>query len=213
MKILLLEDNENLAEIIKEILEEKHYIVDWFKDGEHALDAILNGYDCFVLDIHVPSLNGIELLKEIRIINENTPIIIISSDIELSTIETAYIKGCNDFLKKPFYIFELEYKISTLCKKNRILNLGNDILYNIEEETLFDADKEAIKLTRKERRFLELLSKSPNNIVSLDAISDYVYEGEYSTLLALRSLVKRLRKKILTDCIRTQNYGYTLIVP
>jgi DNA-binding response OmpR family regulator len=102
MKILLLEDNVSLAEIIKEVFEEKGFTLDWFVDGQEALYSIVDGYDCFILDIHVPRLNGVALLKEIRDRDSKTPAIIISSDIELETIQKAYASGCNDFLKNHF---------------------------------------------------------------------------------------------------------------
>ena len=96
MKILLLEDNVNLAEIIKEMLEEKGHNTDWFDDGEAALFASVNGYDCFILDIHVTSMDGLMLLKEIRDREKKTPVIIISAHIELETIQKAYMNGCNE---------------------------------------------------------------------------------------------------------------------
>jgi len=141
MKILLLEDNLNLASIIKEMLEEKKYKVDFFSDGNLVLDNFMNGYDCFILDINVPNVDGLTLLKTIRDYDLSIPVIIISSNIELNTIKNAYVKGCNDFLKKPFYIYELEAKIDLLCKKDTIIYLNDDFYFNIDEEILFNRDR------------------------------------------------------------------------
>ena len=69
MKILLLEDNKRLSNLIIEALEEKGYKVDWFEDGKVALESIYNGYDCFILDINVPGMDGLSLLKELWMIN------------------------------------------------------------------------------------------------------------------------------------------------
>lgn len=212
MKILLLEDNINLAEIIKEMFEEKGLVVDLFEDGLEALYAIVNGYDCFILDINVPSLNGLNLLKEIRDRDKNTPAIIISSNIEFETIKKAYGQGCNDFLKKPFYIYELECKVNLLCKNENIINLCNGFSYKLEDEVLLDKQNNSIKLTQKEKRLLNLLSKTPNRIVSLEVIENYVWEGELVGISGIRSLIKRVRSKVCKEFIQTENYGYKLLI-
>lgn len=212
MKILLLEDNVSLAEIIKEVFEEKGFSLDWFVDGQEALYSIINGYDCFILDVHVPGLNGFALLKEIRDRDAKTPAIIISSDIELETIQRAYASGCNDFLKKPFYIYELECKVDLLAKKEGFLHLSNGYMFDSKNEVLYDTAKNIIKLTLKEKRLLTLLSKTPNIIVSLDLIEQYVWEGELVGISGIRSLIKRVRAKISKEVLQTENYGYKLIV-
>ena len=212
MKILLLEDNVNLAEIIKEMLEEKGHNTDWFDDGEAALFASVNGYDCFILDIHVTSMDGLMLLKEIRDREKKTPVIIISAHIELETIQKAYMNGCNDFLKKPFYIYELEKKIDLLSPQHEEYLLLGGYLFNPQDEILYTPEHENIKLTVKERRFLSLLAKTPNIVVANETIEQYVWEGKDVSLMGLRSLIKRLRAKINDKCIETQNYGYRLVV-
>ena len=114
MKILLLEDNKRLSNLIIEALEEKNYKVDWFEDGKLALQSIHNGYDCFILDINVPGIDGLSLLKELRVMDDKTPAIIISANVELETIKDAYVKGCDEYMKKPFYIYDLETRIDKL---------------------------------------------------------------------------------------------------
>ena len=151
MKILVLEDNERLANLIVEALEQKKYHVVLFRDGKKALEAIDDGFDCFILDINVPGLDGISLLKEIRSMDTTTPAIIISANIELETIQDAYHKGCDEYLKKPFYMYELELKIEKLCKpKVVILKLAQGYSYDMEHEILLDANQEEIKLAKKE---------------------------------------------------------------
>ena len=115
MKILLLEDNKRLNETIVKRLEAKGFDVYSFTDGQRAFEEIDEGFSCYVLDINVPSLDGIELLKKIREYNVDTPIIIISSTVELDVIRNSYKYGCNDYIKKPFFIDELEIKIEKLC--------------------------------------------------------------------------------------------------
>lgn len=210
MKILLLEDNENLSEIIVEMLEEKNYKVDTFSDGEEAYNNIINGYDCFVLDINVPNIDGLTILKTIRECQKDVPIIIITSNIELETVKKAYEKGCNDFLKKPFYIYELETKIDQLCKKNNIFNLKEGFYFDINLETLFNKKNKLVKLTHKETLFLIFSLKYANRPLSLEAIEQYVWEGEISSLMSIRQMIKRLRSKLPKNTIETTSCGYIL---
>lgn len=213
MKILLLEDNQSLNEIITEMLESKHYEVDSFVDGDEVMSALTNSYDCFILDINVPNVDGLTLLKEIRdYYDEKIPVIIISSNIELDTVKTAYSKGCNDFLKKPFYIYELETKIDMLCKQKQYYYFDDFIKFDTENYILFDKNNEEIKLTHKEKLLMVLLLKKPEELTSLNSIEQYVWEGEFATMMSIRSLVKRIRAKLPQNTIETKSYGYTIHV-
>jgi len=117
MKILVLEDNERLANVIKSVLIKEGYQVDLFMDGEKALDALNHGYHCFILDINVPSIDGLSILETIRIYHKEIPAIIISSNHDLEKIQASYEIGCDDYLKKPFFIYELVQKVKKLCHK------------------------------------------------------------------------------------------------
>lgn len=212
MKILLLEDNQRLSALIIEALEEKRYQVDWFEDGKKALEAIYNGYDCFVLDINVPGIDGLSLLKELRIMDTKTPAIIISANVELETIKDAYIKGCDEYLKKPFYIYELELKLDKLCKKNEEgLKLLNNYIYDINKEKLFDEKNEEIKLAKKEILLFNLFTKNLEKIITFEQIEQYVWAGDLTTNENIRALIKRLRRKLPEDTIVSQGgMGYVL---
>lgn len=214
MKILLLEDNKRLSNLIIEALEEKNYKVDWFEDGKIALESIYNGYDCFILDINVPGLDGLTLLKELRDMNKTTPAIIISANVELETIKDAYIKGCDEYIKKPFYIYELELKLDKLCKrKDENLKLPNNFIYDIEKEKLFDEKNEEVKLAKKEILLFNLFAKNLEKVISFEQIEQYVWEGDLTTNENIRALVKRLRKKLPIDTIISQGgMGYILSV-
>jgi DNA-binding response OmpR family regulator len=211
MKILLLEDNTRLNNTIVKRLEFKGYSVDAFEDGIQALENGYNGYDCFILDINVPSLDGLNILKELRETYKHTPMLIISSNIDLDTIKEAYSYGCDDYLKKPFYIDELEVKIEKLCKLDqKLLNIDADTLYNLETRELL-VDNHFVKLTKKETLLLHLLITNVNKVVSFDQISNYVWEGDITTTDSIRTLVMRLRKKIPKDSLETLiDFGYKL---
>lgn len=212
MKILLLEDNKRLSNLIIEALEEKNYKIDWFEDGKEAMEAVYNGYDCFILDINVPGIDGLTLLREIRIMDTKTPAIIISANVELETIKDAYIKGCDEYLKKPFYIYELELKLDKLCKKNDdSLKLPNEYIYDIDKEKLFDEKNEEIKLAKKEILLFNLFSKNLEKIITFEQIEQYVWAGDLTTNENIRALVKRLRRKLPNETIVSQGgMGYVL---
>ena len=134
MKILLLEDNKTLNETIKLKFELNNYQVETFTDGQEAYDNITNGYSCFILDINVPNVDGIKILKKIREYYENIPVLIISASVELELIKESYAFGCNDYLKKPFFIDELEIKVDRLCKvSNKIITFDTNCHFNFKE--------------------------------------------------------------------------------
>ena len=211
MKILLLEDNHRLNPTIVKRLVSKGNKVDAFEDGKKAYEAIDNGYMCFILDINVPSIDGIEILKKIRDFYHETPVIIISSSVELEVIKDAYNYGCNDFIKKPFFIDELEIKIEKLCNiRNDIVSLGHDCHFDFQASLLRIGEQEE-HLSRKERLLLNVLITEKSKVVSFDKIRAMVWEGNFASLDSIRSLMRRLRKKIPFECIETVvDVGYIL---
>jgi DNA-binding response OmpR family regulator len=211
MKILVLEDNENLCNFIKTSLEKEGYVIDTFYDGEDALEVLNNGYSCFILDINVASIDGISILKTIRMYSKDIPVIIMSSNHELEKIQASYELGCDDYLKKPFLMYELIQKVKKLCQiKQQIFDFTNNFIYDYDNRNLKGPDGE-IKLAKKEILFLELLCKNPTRIFSFEEIENYVWEGEETALINIRGLVKRLRKKIPENAISiVKGIGYKL---
>lgn len=212
MKILLLEDNETLNETIKLKLELKGYKVHSYTCGKEAYDNITNGYSCFLLDIHVPNVDGIKILKKIRDFYENCPVIIISSTVELEIIKESYTFGCNDYLKKPFFIDELEIKVDKLCNiPNKEIILGTNCIFNFKESVL-SIDNKRNELTEKESLLVNLFAINLNKLVTYENIQNYVWKGEYASIDAIRTLIRRLRKKMPFTIKAASNRGYYLIV-
>ncbi|RXJ81502.1 response regulator transcription factor [Arcobacter sp. F2176] len=203
MKILLLEDNTKLSQTISKRLGLKGYRVDSFSDGQKAYDSISNGYNCFLLDINVPNIDGIKILKKIREYYIEVPIIIISSTVELDIIKEAYDYGCNDYLKKPFFIDELEIKIEKLCKITNNIIMFDEEYYFDFKSSLLKIDKEEVRLTKKERLLLNLFLTKKNEVITYAAIENYVWEGNFVSLESIRSLIRRLRKILIKDYIHT----------
>lgn len=203
MKILLLEDNEKLNKTIQKRLALKNYRVDSFVDGQEAYNAITNGYSCFILDINVPNIDGIKILKKIREYYEEVPVLIISATVELDIIKESYDFGCNDYLKKPFFIDELEIKIERLCKiTDDTIQFDENTYFNYKD-SLVNIEGVDHRLTKKERFLLNLLLTKKNQVVSYEAIENYVWEGSFVSLESIRSLVRRLRKVLQKEYIET----------
>lgn len=201
MNILLLEDTVVLNNAITQLLELDNHEVQSFTDGQDALKHIENNINLYILDITVPNINGLELLKYILNYNSTAKVIIMSADTSIDTISQAYRLGSIDFIKKPFEIKELQLKI--LAMNHRQHKLLDSIEY-----------KESInKLTHKEKELLKLLLENKNEIITLKDIENTVYSNDDNMSTdALRSLMKRLRSKLKDDIIKTLPYqGYMLI--
>lgn len=211
MKILVLEDNISLSKVIKKGLEKEGHKVDCFFDGDEALDAITSGYNCFILDINVPSIDGITVLKNIRDYFHDIPVLIISSNHELEKIKSSYEIGCSDYIKKPFFIYELVQKVKNLCKvENSKIHFNDDYEYSFIDHILYEKGQKIV-LAKKEILFLELFTQNVNRIISYDEMETYVWEGEVTNLDNIRALIKRLRKKLPEESIKiVTGMGYTL---
>lgn len=201
MKIFLLEDDYSLNEAIKEILEIEKHVVYNFYDGEVVFDNIVNNnYDLYILDINVPNISGLDVLEKIKSISLNSNVIIISANVNIGLIKEAYILGCDDYLKKPFDLEELVLKIKRYGRNPNNINLTPNISFSILEKELY-LNTEKIELTKNERNLLYLLIKNMGNTISYSQIEDFVYDGKSKSSDAIRSLIKRLRKKLTEDLI------------
>jgi DNA-binding response OmpR family regulator len=201
MKIFLLEDDYSLNETIKEMLEMNNHKINSFYDGEVAYENIFNNYDLYILDINIPSLNGLEILKSIKNMSTKTKVIMISANINIETIKEAYTLGCDDYLKKPFDVEELILKVEKLDKKDTEIFLDENIYFSpITSELYIDSQK--VELTKREKDLLVLLLENRGKTISYENIENFVYQGESKSSDAIRSLLKRLRKKLPKDLIQ-----------
>ena len=199
-KIFLLEDDFSLNESIKEMLETENFIVDSFYEGDVAYENIIGDYELYIFDINVPNIDGLYLLEHIKNINPNSKVIMISANINIDQIKEAYLKGCDDYIKKPFDIEELLLKINKYTQKPHIIILDENLYFNKNDKKLFLNNIE-IELTKNERNLLILLINNKSNKVSHSQIEDYIYDRVSKSSDAIRSLVKRLRRKITKDII------------
>lgn len=220
MKILLLEDDYNYNESIKEYLESIGYEVDAFFNGEDALDAIMaNCYYLLLLDVKVPKINGHELIKLIKEVNNKTPIIIMTSLVDIDNIAIGYELGCDDYLKKPFELKELELRISTLIKKH--YGTDSDSKYKLACGFVFDfvegtlnKDGKDVNLTQKEQDLVRFLVNRKNSYCEIETLRQEVWEGKDVSYAVIRMHIKKIRLKASKDFIKSsRGLGYKIDVP
>jgi diguanylate cyclase (GGDEF)-like protein len=189
MKILLLEDDIALNKAIKKVLELDDHTVDTFFSGQDVIDALDKPYHLYILDINVPELSGMAILDIILLKNTQAQVIMISSNTDVQSLQTAYDIGCVDYLKKPFHIAELRAKISRLELTRE--HLISTIQLKSEDEVL----------TKNERKLLSLLLDNLSQVVNYEMIENHVYENRSMSMDALRALMRRLRSKLADDII------------
>lgn len=215
LKILLLEDDMILSEIIEEHLVAKGYEVVLAYDGESALDlACKDKFDLLLFDVNVPLIDGFEVLKSIRDIQNNTPAIFITSLTSPKDMQKAFGVGGDDYIKKPFELYELELRIENIKKH---FNLGDNNLIKIDKNITFDTvanmintDENSIKLSPKESKLLEYLYNNSHKVISIDEICNNIYSYEDSPSEAtIRTYIKNLRKALGSEFITNlKGVGY-----
>jgi len=219
MKILLMEDDYNYNESIKEYLESLGYEVDAFFDGESALDAIMQKpYYLLLLDVKVPKLNGHELIRYVKEAKILTPIIIITSLTDINSIAIGYELGCNDYLKKPFELKELELRLKELIKKHYQTNKEGDVLiacglvFNLNFGELRRGD-EKILLTSKEQELVRFLVMRKNSFCEIESIGENVWEGKEISYADIRMYIRKIRQKAGDEFIKSsRGLGYKIDV-
>jgi len=210
MNILLLEDDKQLNKAISKFLTLKGLHITSFYDGNDVIEQI-GGYDLYLLDINTPNINGIDILKYINSRSLNAKVIMISANIDMEMIKSAYSNGCYDYLKKPFQIEELFLKVHNIEKElKQIVSLDNKFTFDVANKLLYK-DEHQIDLTKKETNLLHLLSINMNKVVTYEQIEFEVYNDKNTSLTSIRALVKRVREKVGKEIIKTiVNVGYKI---
>ena len=202
MKLLLVEDSTQLNKALSTILKRNSYVVDSAFDGEEALIFINEYvYDVIILDIMMPKINGLEVLKIIRDKKIDTPVLMLTAKSTIEDKITGLDAGADDYLAKPFNADELLARIRALLrrkpeyKKTEVISFG-DLSLDVNTSTLSCGDKQ-VTLMNKELQIMTLLINNQGNIVSLDVISKSAWDIDaYSTSENVWVFISYLRKKI-----------------
>ena len=225
MRILVVEDEFNLADMIAIKLRKEKYNVDVSLDGEDGLDNDLSDvYDLVILDIMLPKINGIEILKEIRNNNIDTKVIMLTAKSSLDDKLIGFENGANDYITKPFHMEELIARVNVQLRNNEkninkdILKFG-DIELNVRTSTITCIkNNESINISYKELMILEYLMNNSNQIISKEQIYDKIWGidnyFESNNLEAYLSFVRKKLKIIDSDVTikAIRGMGYKLEV-
>jgi len=218
-KILLLEDDTNLNETVTEFLEENGYEVVSVYDGYEAQEKLYETkFDLLLLDINVPGVDGLQLLKESRQEGVVAPAIFITSMDSIDDLERGFESGCDDYIRKPFALKELLIRVETLLKRGffheakETIPIAENIAYDIKTGELL-IDGRSVTLGNKESRLMKLFMKHQGEVISHERIYRHLwdYEEEPSDS-ALRTYIKNLRKIIGKESIVSiKKQGYKFV--
>lgn len=203
MKLLLVEDNPQLNKALTTLLKRNSYLVDSAFDGEEALMCLKEyQYDVIILDIMLPKIDGLEVLRRARKSNIQTPIILLTARSTIEDKITGLDLGADDYLPKPFSTEELLARIRALGRrKNTPINEKKEINFgdlSIDESNYtVKCHEQSVMLSNKEMMILLLLVNNQGNVVSLDKITRSAWEIEsYSTNENVWVFISYLRKKL-----------------
>ena len=223
MRILLAEDEKSLSNALVTILKHNNYSVDAVYNGQDALDYVLsdNIYDLIILDIMMPKLDGISVLKGIRKNKINTPIIMLTAKSDIQDKITGLDGGADDFLTKPFNVEELLARIRSVTRRKGEINNNNltfgDLTLNRSTFEL-ECNGSKVLLTNKEYQIIELLMLNKGQMIPMDKIMDKIWGFDSNAdTNVIWTYISYLRKKLTSISSKVgikanRNIGYSLEV-
>ncbi len=201
MRLLIVEDEKELCDTVAKSLYNLGYETDTCYDGSTALDYILGeNYDLIVLDLNLPGMDGMDILRELRSHNDETKVIILSARGQITDKVEAFDAGANDYMEKPFHLEELEARIRSLTRRkfiqnNVILRMG-DISFDTKQRLAFVKGKK-VSLTRKENGILEYLILNSGRPISQEELIEHVWDANADSFSgSIRVHMSSLRKKL-----------------
>ncbi|MBR7085405.1 MAG: response regulator transcription factor [Oscillospiraceae bacterium] len=220
MKILVVEDEEALAEALSEILKRNKYSVDAVYDGEDGLEYAMTGlYDCILLDIMLPKMNGLDVLRILRKKHISTPVLLLTAKSDIEDKITGLDSGADDFLTKPFVSGELLARVRALTRrKGEVITdefTYGDVALN---KSTFSLSREGqfVKLSLKEYQIMEMLMANPKQLIPkerfIEKIWGYESDVEYNNVEVYISFLRKKLHVIGSDVtIKTaRGIGYFL---
>lgn len=221
MRILIVEDELKLAEIISDRLKKENYETDISTDGESGLyNALTDSYDLIVLDIMLPKVDGIEILRQIREEGISSKVIMLTARSSIEDKLTGLTGGANDYLTKPFHIDELVARINIQLRaagkpySEPTISFGDLVLNTKTSQLSLNGKADKIDINNKEFQILEYFINNPNIILSKEQIYDRVwgYENEIESnnleayLSFIRRKLKFLGSKAAIKAVRGMGY-------
>ena len=224
-RILLCEDEESLGMLLREYLQAKGYDAELYLDGESGYKAFVKGhFDMCLLDVMMPKMDGFSLAREIRIVNQEVPIIFLTAKNLKDDILEGFKLGADDYLTKPFSMDELVYRMEAIMRRVRGKNQKVQTVYQIGKFT-FDTQRQILsfgdeqtKLTTKESELLALLCSHSNEVLERElALKTIWIDDNYFNARSMDVYITKLRKHLKDDeqieIINIHGKGYKLITP
>lgn len=203
MKLLLVEDEANLRKPVKYFLEKNNFLVDEAEDGKQALEMVeMNEYDCILLDLNLPEVDGIEVAKRIRAMNNLTPIIMETARSQVYDKLKGFNQGADDYVTKPFDLKELVARINAVIKRSSLnkeenLVFGNNEVFPEKNIVIDNKTGKEISLSNKEMGVLQYLLRNEGNIISAEELLEHVWDREIDMFSeTVKTHIKTLRKKV-----------------
>lgn len=214
LKVLIVEDEQNLAKLLQKSIQDMFYKVIIAKDGLEGFKKYQTFKpDLIISDILMPNLDGLEMSKQIRFENSEIPIIILSAHSEKERLLMAIDLHINKYFIKPFDIEEfIEFLklISKNINKSKSIKLKDDFVFNNNTRNLYKNDT-LVNLTKKEREFIEALIENSGEPLEDEKIKNLLWSGEESSDERLRTFIKRLRVKTSKNLIENvSSRGYLI---
>jgi len=203
VRILIVDDEENLLDQLRISFQRQRYIVETAVDGEEALDKIFNSeFDIIILDIMLPKQDGFSVLKEIRQAGINTPVLMLTARKSVDEKVKALDLGADDYLAKPFSLDELMARVRAVLRrsceqKDAVIRVGNIQLSTATREVLVDG--QAVELTMREFSILEFLMYNKNKAVSRFSLAEHVWGDAFDPFSMSNFIdvhIKNIRRKI-----------------
>ncbi len=205
--ILLLEDDQNLADTIQELLQENGYIVDMAYDAQRAIDLSYdNRYDLYIFDINVPVMNGFELLSSLRDADDTTPTIFISALVDIDSITKGFNAGADDYIKKPFFPQELLIRVNAKFHKTQTVIMHQDIRYFPDSKEVFKNDLR-LYLSEMLMQMLHIFLTNQNTVILKEELMECM---EHPTSSALRVAINKLKQQTSLEIKNIRGTGYIL---
>ena len=202
MRILIVEDEMSLAELVANRLKKEKYTVDISNDGEEGLyNALMDIYDLIILDIMLPNVDGIEILKKIKKNNIKSKVIMLTAKSELEDKLLGFSIGANDYIPKPFHIDELVARVNAQLRidkvKDNTIEFGDLILDLSNSDIINKNNNEKINIINKEFQLLEYFMNNPNQVLSKEMIYDKVWGIDNDSISNnLEAYLSFIRKKL-----------------
>jgi two-component system OmpR family response regulator/two-component system response regulator QseB len=214
MRILVVEDDPGIGELVSEDLKDKGFAVDWAQDGDEAMSLLDSyAYDLLILDLVIPGVSGLDITRTLRAHKRTVPIIMITARDTVEDRVRGLEVGADDYLVKPFHLKELRARVLALLRRaggegSNQLTIGRITLDIAQKRTWFCGSE--VLLSRTEYNLLEFLAFNPKRVFSRGELLEHAWPAEAAVdLRSIDTYIGFLRRKLASDVIETRRgFGY-----